>query len=370
MLDRFAVDTQAALGARQRRSKPPVAGGTVRAPGRVALGLTCALLWGWVPAQAQETTGARMPKPVPPLQSSRPAPSVSPGAPPARAPQPSFQSSHSSGHPLPPAMPSSPHRDSRPYESRPHSPGPSAGYPQRHVPGTAFGQWPGHAGHGGGYSSLPPPPHRHVEPAPRIWGPPPAWVYSAPRGVPHRYPAFGVRYRTLPSGYLTITHNGLRWHYRSGVWYRPLDAGYYVVSSPPAGMLVPTLPATYASIIHAGVPYFYANGVYYTPASDGGYLVTPPPTGIPAVPADFSGAEWTQAPTVFAAAELIITPRLGQTQAQLYTDRAQCSQRAYEQSGYDPARGPIEGDTQTEIRARLYRDAEVSCLEALGYDVR
>ena len=69
------------------------------------------------------------------------------------------------------------------------------------------------------------------------------------------------------------------------------------------------------------------------------------------------------------AAELTVTPKNGQSQAQMFTDRAECSRYATDQSGVDPAKAS-PGDAHAQDAMRSYQQNERSCLTDRGYTVR
>ncbi|MGG7662064.1 DUF6515 family protein [Dyadobacter sp. BHUBP1] len=73
-----------------------------------------------------------------------------------------------------------------------------------------------------------------------------------------------------------VVHAGVRYHYHSGVYYKPYGRGYVVVR-PPVGLRVAVLPVGYASVTIGRMPYFYAGGVYYVQYSPGLYEVVEPP---------------------------------------------------------------------------------------------
>ena len=85
----------------------------------------------------------------------------------------------------------------------------------------------------------------------------------------------------------------------------------------------------------------------------------------------------TTSPTLGAAAvptiaeNLSVTPKFGQTQEQLATDRAECSQWARGQTGFDPAQiGGGVARSNYSARRQQYGRALAACLEGHGYNVR
>jgi len=73
--------------------------------------------------------------------------------------------------------------------------------------------------------------------------------------------------RTLPSTARVITHNGLRYHYVNGHYYRNYG-GRYIIVTPGIGLRVRTLPIGYISIFIGPRQYFYFDGIYYLNVDD------------------------------------------------------------------------------------------------------
>ena len=250
------------------------------------------------------------------------------------------------------------------------------GYNQTPAFGTAFGapygtgQGRGYAEtHGYNYGTAPSYVRPHVRPyiaeVPRLG--PPRWHFPNGYRFNRAYPAPGLIFPSLGPGHLALGFGGARWFFDRGVWYRPGSAGY-IVAIPPYGVLTPVLPPTYASIDYGGVPYYYDNGVYYTEQPGQGYLVTPPPGGLPPIAANSDGSAAAHA-SPSPLHELQVSGLSNQSSVQYFSDRADCSRWASEQSGFDPIRNPAN-DEQTVQRAQSYRDAEMSCLRARSYEVR
>ncbi len=71
------------------------------------------------------------------------------------------------------------------------------------------------------------------------------------------------------------------------------------------------------------------------------------------------------------AENLSITPKFGQTQELLASDRAECQVWAKGQTGFDPSRyGGGVAATDYSVRRQLYGRAMAACLEGHGYTVR
>jgi hypothetical protein len=71
------------------------------------------------------------------------------------------------------------------------------------------------------------------------------------------------------------------------------------------------------------------------------------------------------------AENLSVTPKFGQTQEQLASDRTECQVWAKGQTGFDPAQyGGAVAATDYAARRQLYGRAMAACLEGHGYTVR
>lgn len=254
--------------------------------------------------------------------------------------------------------------------------GTNQGYNQTPAFGTAFGA-PYGTGQGRGYaeprghnygtapSYVRPYVRPYIADVPRLG--PPRWHFPNGYGLHRGYPSPGLSFPSLGPGHLALGFGGARWFFDRGVWYRPGSAGY-IVAVPPYGLMTPVLPPTYASIDYAGVPYYYDNGVYYTEQPGQGYLVTPPPSGLPPIAANADGSAVVSS-SLSTFNELQVSGLSNQSSVQYFSDRADCSRWASEQSGFDPVRNP-PNDEQTVQRAQSYRNAEMNCLRARSYEVR
>ncbi len=198
------------------------------------------------------------------------------------------------------------------------------------------------------------------------------WVLDARFHHNHYYPALGYSVSVLPPGHLDIGLRGGHLFFQAGVWFRPARHGYVVVT-PPFGVAIPVLPPDYSTVWYQSTPYYYANGVYYM-AGQGGYTVVapppddaivmqppPPPVGMPPAPPP------NYAPPAPAGAQdgLMVYPRNGQSAAQMASDRAQCTDWAVNQTGYDPLRSP-----PADSRRADFQRAAGACLDARGYTAR
>lgn len=233
--------------------------------------------------------------------------------------------------------------------------------------------------HGGGYRDARVHSHAHTNHSQHHGAA--RWNYSAGfRPHHHRYPTIGLTVPALAVGAAALSYSGARLYFDRGIWYRPNALGNYIVTAPPYGAIVPVLPYDYATINYGGVPYYYGNGIYYTEVPGQGYAVTPAPQGLPPVsgngyepiPGSQGSTQGGLSGDSLALAQLPdvqIAPRADQSSAQLFSDRADCSRWAAGQSGFDPARGR-PSDAQGWQNAKAYRESELSCLQARGYEAR
>jgi Family of unknown function (DUF6515) len=177
------------------------------------------------------------------------------------------------------------------------------------------------------------------------------------------YPARGSMAPRLPVGSTSVAFGGGHFFFNAGVWYRPVGAGFEVIT-PPFGIVVPVLPPGFVSVTLGGAPYFYANGVYYTQAPGVGYTVVAPPPG--AEPAPVAEAEPPMAAPVpdpmpsrivAPAREPVIYPRNGQSAAQTEADHQQCRQWA-------------DAQPAAANDGSVYERALAACLDGRGYTIR
>jgi hypothetical protein len=168
------------------------------------------------------------------------------------------------------------------------------------------------------------------------------------------YPVRGGHIVALPRDHRVVVHNGSRFYFSGGVWYRPLGPDFVVVA-PPIGLFVSYLPPYYATIWVGGVPYYYANEIYYAHRGNG-YVVVEPPK-----------EEVSQAPP--PAEQMFIYPRQGQGEAQQAMDRYECHRWAVSQTSFDPTQPVTVSDQKGEKRAD-YQRAMSACLDGRGYTVK
>jgi len=190
----------------------------------------------------------------------------------------------------------------------------------------------------------------------------PHWVLDSRFHHDHYYPARGYRVGALPAGSVALRFGADRLFFQAGVWFRPVGREFVVVT-PPFGVVVPALPPGCATLGVGGSSYYYANGVYYANAvGTPGYVVVAPPPNVAAATVQ-PVAPMAPPP---AQAELMAYPRNGQSQAQMFGDRAECARWAAGQSGYEPT----QAASTDPARQEAYRRAESACLEGRGYTVR
>jgi hypothetical protein len=170
------------------------------------------------------------------------------------------------------------------------------------------------------------------------------------------YPERGFAVRALPRTSHEIIHNGRRFYFDGGSWYRHAG-GRFLVVAPPFGLIIPFLPPYYTTVWIGAVPYYYANDVYYMQGGNG-YVVVAPPQG-----------EVKPTPPV-AADQFFIYPRQGQNEKQQADDRYACHLWAVSQTGYDPTQPPPDPSTNVKQKRDDYQRAMAACLEGRGYTVK
>jgi hypothetical protein len=92
-----------------------------------------------------------------------------------------------------------------------------------------------------------------------------------------RWPARGASVRVLPQGGYWRNHNGIRYMYHNGFYYRPYGSSYVVVA-PPFGFRITTLPVGFVAFTLANAAYYYYAGAYYQRYNNE-YVVVQPPLG-------------------------------------------------------------------------------------------
>ncbi len=183
-------------------------------------------------------------------------------------------------------------------------------------------------------------------------------------------PGNSGRVHVLPGPALRLGDG--RFHYHEGVWYSPCG-GYFCVTRPAYGLMVPMLPIDMVVLPFAGMTYYFANGNYYQ-AAPGGYVVVQPPLGIETVMP--TQTQWpTQSPIQTpqppqlpqlpqlplapqaASDSPLIYPQNGQSAEQVQADSTQCSNWA---AGQPNGAGNVSA----------YNQAFGMCMDSRGYSVR
>jgi hypothetical protein len=108
--------------------------------------------------------------------------------------------------------------------------------------------------------------------------------------VSHQYRP-GYQVRSLPPRYQTMDWGGNRYYYYNDVYYRPYRGGYVVVENPRSRVtttryrtggpsanvtVVRTLPGGYRTVTHRGVRYYQHGNTYYQPTTGGYRMVASP----------------------------------------------------------------------------------------------
>lgn len=191
----------------------------------------------------------------------------------------------------------------------------------------------------------------------------PHWVLDSRFHHDRYYPTLGYHVAALPPGSLALHVGADRLFFQAGVWFRPVGREFVVVT-PPFGAVVPVLPPGCATLWLGGSSYYYANGVYYANAvGTPGYVVVAPPPNVTAATVQPPAPAVPLPPP--APAGLMAYPRNGQSQAQMFSDRAECARWAAGQAGYEPTQAGTD-----PARQETYRRAETACLDGRGYTVR
>lgn len=168
---------------------------------------------------------------------------------------------------------------------------------------------------------------------------------AAPQDHRHQKPV-----KVLPKGHHRVVHNGNRYFYSAGRFYRHTN-GTYVVISAPIGAIVPSLPAGYISFGIGSRRHFYFEGVFYRGVEAGYEVVEEPP-------------EATQM-LAQGSDKVIVYPAAGQTDEQLDRDRYECHLWASDETRFDPS-----DEYSDPMLKSDYNRALGACLEARNYVVR
>jgi hypothetical protein len=68
--------------------------------------------------------------------------------------------------------------------------------------------------------------------------------------------------KTAPRGSVMYDHAGISYRYYDGLYYKPYQEGYMIVS-PPLGIRVTVLPRDFTVVRFGDISYFYTGGIYY-----------------------------------------------------------------------------------------------------------
>jgi len=103
------------------------------------------------------------------------------------------------------------------------------------------------------------------------------------RRVAHRpyrgLPRWGRTVRTVGVGFRAIRFGGIGYRFHSGIWYKPKGNRFRVVKAP-FGVRVRTLPTGYRRVVVGRNTHYYYYGTYYTKVPDSDeYEVIEPPIG-------------------------------------------------------------------------------------------
>lgn len=173
--------------------------------------------------------------------------------------------------------------------------------------------------------------------------------------LPLHHHRIGHRLKVLPRARVRIFIGGIPYFYYTGVFYRPYESGYIVVSAP-IGAFVRTLPVGFIAFSIGLSTYYYVNDTYYVwDENREGYLVVEKPAG---------AAEAIEKATT---GRLMIYPNKGQSEEQQAKDRYECHRWAVTESGIDPS---LEEQEFTASDSDNYRRAISACLEGRDYTVK
>jgi hypothetical protein len=173
--------------------------------------------------------------------------------------------------------------------------------------------------------------------------------------LPLHHHRIGHRLKVLPRARVRIILGGIPYFYYTGVFYRPYESGYIVVSAP-IGAFVKTLPVGFIAFTIGLSTYYYVNDTYYVwDENREGYFVVEKP----------AGAE--EAIEKATTGRLMIYPNKGQSEEQQAKDRYECHRWAVTESGIDPS---LEEQEFTASDSDNYRRAISACLEGRDYTVK
>jgi len=106
-----------------------------------------------------------------------------------------------------------------------------------------------------------------------------------------KLPRWGYLTKAAPKNALIITHKATKYHYHSGIFYKPVGKSYVIVKAP-VGIRIRILPKERIKCNVKGKKYFYYYGTFYTKTDgDDEYLTVDPPKGanVDALPEGYKG---------------------------------------------------------------------------------
>ena len=163
---------------------------------------------------------------------------------------------------------------------------------------------------------------------------------------------YNYRYRV--NRYIPLTYGGLHYFYNNGAYYRYDGFGFNLVGNH-IGLFIYSLPFGYRTLWVGGYPYYYVNDRYYIHDRIRRVYVQ--------VDDPYQSRDWDEGDNDTPGYhELIVYPKLGQTEEQTKQDQYECYLWAVDHTGFDPSLGK-PGDIED------YQRAKSACLEGRGYVV-
>ncbi len=93
-----------------------------------------------------------------------------------------------------------------------------------------------------------------------------------------KQPRRGAQITQLPRKTVVVNYRNSNYHYRNGIFYRPVQNSF-IVATPPIGIRVDILPPNPLRMSIRGFDYFYYYGTFYASIPRGGFEVVSPPVG-------------------------------------------------------------------------------------------
>ena len=161
-------------------------------------------------------------------------------------------------------------------------------------------------------------------------------------------------YRYRVNRYIPLTYRGLNYFYNNGAYYRYDGFGLTLVSNH-IGFFIYNLPFGYRPLWVGGYPYYYVHNRYYIRDRIREVYVQ--------VDDPYQSRSWDEDDNDTPAYhELIVYPKLGQTEDQMKQDQYECYLWAVDQTGIDPSLAKPRDNQE-------YQRAKSACLEGRGYVV-